>query len=424
MSRKPLFLSLPLLFLAAGASALVGSESGGVAVPLTLDEALRRAASASPVLRSVTCELEAAQAEVRVAGLWPNPEIEVEVEELDGFLSRSAGSETRISVQQPLPMLVREARRRAALAGRDEAQLRVELARLDLGAEVQRRFWEVVAAQQRVALADWSAETAAEVVATVRVLVQAGEVSPLDLVRAEAEAVLTRSSAGGAQRDLQTARLELAEAMGDESPAFSTALGELPAAGDGRADERFAPGLDESADVRLLAASGTRREAELSLARRAWWPEPAVRFGTSRRASDRETSYLASLVFQIPAWDRGRHAVAAARARQDQGLEQRRAELLRLSRARAAARVALDAAREEVQLALDELLPRAAEVYAGVSEGYRRGKLGLLEVLEARRVVVAARESSVEARLRLALAQIEWERLASRGVDGDVGGVR
>lgn len=424
MSRKLVIFCLFLPVLATGAIAQTGSESGSAAVALTLEQARSRAVAQSPVPRSVTFELEAAEADFRMAGLWPNPEFEVEVEELDGFLSRSEDSETRVSVQQALPLFAREARRRVAQMGREEARIRVELARLDLVAEVESRFWRVVAAQEQLALADWSSETAAEVVATVRALVQAGEVSPLDLLRAEAEEIRARSALGAAHRELEAARLGLAEAMGDETPAFSKALDELPTGIDGRDAGTNGPGLDETADMRLLAASENRLAADVSLARRVWWPDPAVRIGTSRRASDRETSYLASLVIQIPAWDRGQHAVAAARARQHQGREQRRSELLRLKLARAAAHAAFDSALAEVQMAMGELLPRATAVFAGVSEGYRRGKLGLLEVLEARRGVVAARESSVEARLRLALARIEWERRSSLGVDGNAGGAR
>lgn len=409
--------ALPLAVLAGAATA-----NPPVAPPpgLTLAEARARALAHSPSLAAAEAELEAARAELRQAGLWPNPELEGEVEELDGWLSRSAESETKVALQQSLPLASRGARVEVARLRRDEAGVRLELARRDVAAEVERRFWVALAAAEGLRLAEASLETAAEVAATVRALVEGGERSPLELSRAEAERALVASSVSAARRHVETARGALAEVIGEASLDPGVPAGELPAGLEVPPDERLADRLGSTAEERLAAIGEARLDAEVILAKRGAWPEPALRLGTIRRGTDRDTGYVAGLAIQLPLWDRKQGEIAAARARREVGRQQRRALALRLSAELRAAHATLRESAEETRLALRELLPKAEEVFTGVNEGYTRGKLGLLEVLEARRTLAAARERAVDARLRLALARVEVERLVGgEAAEGD-----
>jgi len=389
---------------------------------LSLAEARSRAVAQSPLLAAALAELTVATAELRQAGLWPNPELGGEVEELDGILSRSAESETRLALQQPLPILVRGARREVARWGREEAEVRLELARRDLDAEVGRRFWSVLAAQERLQLTEMDLQTAREVSATVRELVAAGEVSPIEESRADADAALVASVLSVARRDLLTARGALANALGEARPAFRTVTGELPTGAEVADLATLQARLGDTAEIRLLAVSEGRLAAESTVARREAWPEPAMRLGTFHRGIDREIGYVAGLAIQLPLWDRKQGAVAAARARQEVGRQRRRLEELRLSATLGAAHADLVQATEETRLGLQELLPRAEAVFSAISEGYRRGKFGLLEVLEARRTLATARERALDARLRLAQARVEVERLVGGSQVGPQGG--
>lgn len=173
---------------------------------MTLAEARARALAHSPGLAAAAAELEAARAELRQAGVWPNPELEGEVEGLDGWLPRSANSETRVTLQRPLPLATRGACVEAARLWRDEAAVRLELARREVVAEVERRFWVALAAAEALRLAEANLRAATEVAATVQALVEAGERSPLELSRAEAERALVASSVSAARRDLVTAQ--------------------------------------------------------------------------------------------------------------------------------------------------------------------------------------------------------------------------
>ena len=314
---------------------------------LTLAEARARALASSPALAAAGAGVSAAEGELRQAGAWPNPELEAEAEELDGFLSRSAESETTLALRQPLPLLSRRPRLDVARWSSEGARAGLDVTRLDLVAEVERRFATALAAQERLALAEGSLATAREVAATVRALVEAGEVSPIELSRAEAEAVVVATELSSCRLGLDTARLALAETLGEGAPSFGVLTGTL-------AGEVPIPALDALQDrltampeQRRLESEDRRLSAELALALRERWPEPAVRVGTFFRGIDPEPAYVAGVSFQLPLWDRKQGAIAAARARQEIGRQHRRAEDLRRGAALASAHATLVQAQDE-----------------------------------------------------------------------------
>ncbi|HPW54471.1 MAG: TolC family protein [Thermoanaerobaculaceae bacterium] len=399
---------LPLAMLAGiTAAAQPGERPPG----LTLAEARARAYAHSPSLAAAAAELEVARAEIRQAELWPNPELAGEVEDLDRSFSRRAESETRMELQQQLPIAVRGTRVAVARLQRDEAGVRLELARRDLAAEVARRFWAALAAGERLRLAEANLENAGEVAATVRALVEGGERSPLEQAQAEAERTLAVSAVHAARRDVLTACSALAEVMGETALDPCTLAGELPLTQEVPSFEALSARLGNTPEERLSVAEQKRLDAEMTLASRGKWPEPVLRLGIIRRGSESTTGYVAGMAIQLPLWDRGQGELAAARARREIGRQQGQARALAMSASLRVAQATLWESAEEVRLLTRESLPRAAEVFAGVNEGYTRGKLGLLEVLEARRMLAAAQERAVEARLRLALARVEVERL-------------
>ncbi len=228
------------------------------------------------------------------------------------------------------------------------------------------------------------------------------------------------ASLSAARRELQTACSALAEAMGEMWLDPCSPTGELPLELKVPPYELLAGKLGSTAEDRLSATEQRRLDAEVALAKRGAWPEPALRLGTIRRGTDRDTGYVAGLAIQLPLWDRKQGEIAAARARREIGRQQGQARALRLRAELRAAHAALRESAEEARLVLGELLPRAEEVFAGLNEGFARGKHGLLDVLEARRMLASAQERALEARLRLALARVEVERLA--GGDAGQGG--
>ena len=75
------------------------------------------------------------------------------------------------------------------------------------------------------------------------------------------------------------------------------------------------------------------------------------------------------------------------------------------------------AAYDQAQAFAGEILPAAKEVFTGAEFGYREGKFGLLDLLDAQRTLFAAKGRQLDALSAYHQARIEVERLIATGLD-------
>jgi len=134
------------------------SEVPEIAEPtgdITLRQALALALMHNSELKAFSWDIRASEAGRLQAGLWPNPALGVEVEEVGGPGERSGfdAAETTIQLGQ-LVELGGKRKKRIKLAGLDEqlAWWDYEIKRLEVFTEVSKAFIEMLATQQRLGL--------------------------------------------------------------------------------------------------------------------------------------------------------------------------------------------------------------------------------------------------------------------------------
>jgi len=197
---------------------------------ITLQEALGLALVRNPELRVSYWLVRASDAERLQASLRPNPELEIEVEEVGGSGERSGfdGAETTVQIAQPIELGQKRAKRTAlADLEKDLAQFDYESKRLDVRAEVTKAFVEVLAAQQRLQLTEELLKLSRELSDTVGKRVDAGKDSPLEKTKAAVAVSDSKLRHEQAVRDLQFARRQLVSTWGSEIPIFERAAGPL-----------------------------------------------------------------------------------------------------------------------------------------------------------------------------------------------------
>jgi cobalt-zinc-cadmium efflux system outer membrane protein len=284
--------------------------------------------------------------------------------------------------------------------------------RLDLLSDVDRRFAELLGAQERCEIASENLETAQEMVEAVTALVEAGETSPIEASRTEIERDLAEIDWQAALKDRDLARRELARLLGQAEPGFQQADGSLVQEVVVPAESDVTNALGRLPDLTRWDDENRRLEASLKLAQRTPWPDLTLSAGIRRYAETQERAYLVGISVPIPLFSRGRGAVIEASARLDQGRLQREAEETRLRMTFASVRLMLEQSASEVQRLRDRVVPNAQQIYDALSEGYRRGKFRLLDLLEARRSLASTRLRYVDALVRLNLAKAELDRLS------------
>lgn len=394
------------------AAAPAGSATTGSV--LTLEDALSRAFGQDPGLTAAMEELRAAEAEAKLAGRLPNPELSVALENVagDGSYNGTDAAELTIAVSQPLELGgKRRLRREAAELGRQLAANGERLARTDVQAETRCRFVAVLAAQEGLALAREQVELTAKALNAAEERIKAGKAPAIDRLRLQGEVSLADLAVTRAERTLVTARQALAAGWGDVQPDFDRVAGDLGALPP-------VPALDEvEGTLEQSAAALNRRIAtellgkELEQARASRIPDPILTAGWRQFEESDEQAWLFGISFPLPLFSQGEEAVAAAGSRLGSA---RAREISARHEARTALRAAwqmLADARDAAEVLGSQVVPAAAEGFAAAEFGYQAGKFSLLELLDARRALFAARQQLLTARTDCHLAAAELQRL-------------
>lgn len=383
---------------------------GGV---LTLEDALALARQANPELRASAQELMAREAEVAQAKSLPNPELGVEAENLAarGRYRSDENLEFTTRISQALEPGTWGSRIRLATAEKEIARLELESKRLDVLAEVGKAFVEALAAQERRDLIRDLLAMAEEARRAAEERLQAGKSPPLDALRSQAALSLARVERDQAEAEARVALKELAQACGVaslDSVHVEGSLEWMSPVPDWRAIETR---ITENPDMARWASERKRQEAAWELEKGARLPPLTLGAGF-RQSPDREGHALtAEISLPLPAWNWNRGAIRAARHRQQRTLAEQEAASLDLSSRLFAAHSRLAASHRGMSHFQEDILPAAEGAYAAADAGYRAGKLGSLEVLEARRTLSETRDRYLEVRTAYHLSALELQRL-------------
>jgi cobalt-zinc-cadmium efflux system outer membrane protein len=364
---------------------LLWSVEASAAEPVTVEAAVRQAIARPALVAVIDSEIAAADAQAQAAGLWPNPVLSYEREEVrEGGLDVV---EQSAQVSQSLDISGRRGLRTTAAAGRAQAaRLDGEAARRRAAIEARRRFWAVAHEQARHGVSQaWLArlEAATSLMGKRR---DAGENSTYDVLRMEREVRSARAALGRSDVAREAAWLELLALTGDLSaPAgWPRVAGDLaPGAVAPPSDVAKRPDL-EAWNLREAAA-----QREVEAAGRGWVPEIDLGAGWRGIASggERGSGFTAALSLSFPIFDHGQGdaALARAKAQRAQALGALLAEDARRRRAPAQARAERLAAlatkiRAETEAAARDLESTADAAWLG-------GELEVLELLDVHRGV-------------------------------------
>ena len=306
-------------------------------------------------------------------------------------------AELTIELSQPIELGgKRRLRREAAELGRQLAANGQKLARAEVLATTRQRFVAVLAAQEGLALAKEQAELAEKSLTAAEERIKAGKAPTIDRLRLQGEASLARLAVTQAERTLVTARQALAASWGEAQPDFDRVAGDLS----------LLPAAPEPSDVEATLeqtpAAANRRIAtelrgnELAQAKARRIPDPSLTVGWRQFEESDEDAWLFGVSFPLPLFNQGQDEVAAASSRFN-GAKAR--ELSARNQARSTLRTAWQAfadARAEAEVLANQVVPAATEGFAAAEFGYRAGKFGLLELLDAQRALFEARQRQLD----------------------------
>ena len=378
-------------------------------VRLSVSDALSRAVSAHPELDAQAAEIEAREGEARQAGLWSNPSIELEADEIGGDRGGLGDAETTVFLRQTIPLGGDRSRaRNAGLAATRVAQQTLRQRRLDLLARTAAAFVEADAAQDRAEVRQELLDLAREAADAITARVEAGRASPIENNRARVLLETARSAATRARLEANAATGELAAILG--APGLEASLGHpQPLFGFNFSEETPQGAIEANARLAVQQAEIARRAAVLRAERAGAIPDVTVGAGMRRYGSSDETAYLASIEIPIPVFDRNQGNIAAAAARETVSLLEADALRRELMREFALNYGRWRRAGEHYESLRTQILPASREAYEASREAYREGELDLLNLLDVQREYFDSRIALIDARSRFAASAIDLD---------------
>ncbi|MEN1940458.1 TolC family protein [Luteimonas sp. MJ174] len=385
--------------------------------PLTLDDAFLRVADAHPDLRLFGARHEALKAELDRSSLRPALVAGAEVENVLGTGPASGldGAEITLSLASVLERGGKlDARRTLAQSRIDALAIEREAQRLDLLAEVARRYLAVVGAQREGELAQLDVDQRERTVAAARRRHEAGA-SPESVVLT-AQAALARSELDRARaRQRQAAaRQHLAALWGERNPAFEILGGDLLAVPQIADFAVLADWLQRTPELAQFVDQQRIGEARLQLARSEATPDFDWQVGVRRMADGDDFGLVGSVSIPLGTTRRAQPGIRAARAELTALEIEREAVGLSLYSTLAEAHGRFGVARLEAQRLGEDVLPRLAKAEAAAATAYRAGAASYLEWSSLQAERAAARQQQLAAALEAQRALIEIQRLTGQ----------
>jgi cobalt-zinc-cadmium efflux system outer membrane protein len=377
-----------------------------------LDRIIELALERNPAIATARSVIEQNEGGQIQAGAYPNPLITAQSADAairdpsNGIRIIERGVTVHQTVEWPG---MRSARKDAAGAGLEGATVGLEVAKLNLIAEVKGLFYELLLAERTVDLLQQNFETVQEVARIVKPRVRSGEGPQFESVKAEVEVLKAKQELTKAKNAVRVRLVGLDTlTAGGLGPRYKV-QGDFRSLRDHLDPEQMAA-RDLSQHPILKRQGKLVEQAEITVSKERQSRMPNVTmFGGYAREAGREAVF-GGLTVPTPIWylQQGHIATALGSQRKEE------AELLRARNdlARAINQHAREAetAQEQILVYEEGLLKQAQEALRIAQLSFRQGASSLLDVLDAQRVQRQITVDYNQARFELSLALTRFER--------------
>ena len=396
-------------------SAISRAESGLVTdgQTISLNEAVVKTMVRNPELVAFGQQIQAQDGRVLQAGLAPNPELSLTVEnalgtgEFNGFDS----AEATLSIAWVLERGVRQRRLDTARAGVSLLTVEADIMRLDAAAETARLFFACLSNQARMVSTGEAVQLAADTVKAIQKRVKAGKSPQADLSRAQAELARMKLNQEDIEHELLSASRRLAAQWGETEPGFTRVSGNLLTLPNTESFTTLKARIDQNPDFSRFLSKQRLGEAELHLAEAQRKPNWRVSAGVRRHESFNDEALVANITIPLTLRNKNQGGIAEAQA----NLAQTEADAIAM---RIRIETSLFVIYQELQHSLhraktfrDDVIPQLEQALADTRNAYELGRYSYFEWHTVQKDLLEARRALVEASVDAHKNTIEIERL-------------
>lgn len=390
----------------------LGAESTpgeGKPAAMSLNDLETLALERNPTLIQAAVKIENARGKAQQAGLYPNPLVGYEGEQM-GLRGASGGERQGGFIQQEIVTAGKLRLSRAKYQQEVvQAEWQASAQQIRVLNAIRIRFYELLAKARLVEVHNDMLANAKDALQVTREMVNVGQANQPDLLQAEIEVNLDSVALRNAEKKLRASWEQLAAVVGAPELMQTPLTGQLEPDGPLLSkNDLLAQLLSDSPELQIAHAEIARDQITIQRERREPIPNILVRSATGYNFESRTTTTDLSLGFRLPLFDRNQGTIRQARADLARGVaELSRIELI-LRQRFADAYMRYETAFEEAQNFQKETLPRAKQAFELYKKYVQKDRRAAMpQMLVAERIYSQLREDHVRSLLRLREAEVE-----------------
>ena len=384
---------------------------------LSLQQAVKSTLNENPDLKVFAFRQDALNGQLQSAQLAPEYELSVSADNIAGSdeYTGTDQAEWTIALSSTLE-LGGQQKARVALAnsglGRLEAQLQVDALRA-LG-NVTRHYIQVLAAQEKVALAQSSFKLAQQTLQQVRTRAQAGAAPKAEVLRAQAASSHAQLQLSAQKQSLNALKMVLAAQWGDSEVTFTQVNGSLYEFGQDATFPQLYRRLKLNPAIEVFAAQERLQAAQLRLAQTQSSGNIGWSLGVKQFAQSNSSALVAGINMPLFSGSRNTGALQTAHAQLNEASAQKDAALLALRTQLYQAYSNRQQAIHTVNTLRKDVVPTLTQALKETRKAYESGRYRYLDYVSAQQDLLSAQGALIDAGAAALTFGAEIEQLSAQ----------
>ncbi len=383
---------------------------------ITLPWVLEKTLLSNPQLQIFPYELRVNEALVLQAGITPNPELSVELENILGTGDKQGLDNAEVSLGLSQLIELGDKRQRRidfAEAGERQTLTEYELLRLDILAQATRNYYQVLRLQS---LQDWNLqriEIEGKALNTIASRAKAGAVAQADVSKMQLRLMRAKAVQQQLVGDTQVAKQRLAlswagEVHFDRIEGKLDILTDIPTAASVLNAIETAPQYLQLLSVERLMYAKRRMEESKA--------QYDITLGVGVRGYDGfdDGALMVNFSMPIPLSNPNQGNILAAKANEDKAMEQQKLARTQLKLTLLEIHQVMVNNARQASLLREELLPLAQRLLTETQSAYQTGQVTVLQLVDAQSELFNVERELIDAKVAVYQQKLELERITGQ----------
>ncbi len=386
---------------------------------LNLKTIIKRALQGSPRLKSAKSAVAASKGKHTQSGLYVNPEINIQAENIagGGRYRGTQSAEITYGVSQVIETGGKRSKRKK-MTQQDVAFSHYSqmLETLDVIYEANLAYASAVAAQEMLRLADEQKKVAEDLYKEVSNRVKAAREPLIQKSKAQITLSTTTFACERAKRNLSQAKFIISNLWGEQEDSFELEKTDFFNLTPPMTKAEVKKRIEENIYFKRMKTAQARLEAQYELEKANSLPDPRINVGVRDFRDTGHQAWVVGVSVPIPLFNQNQGNIKQALHEISKAKFDTKNTQLELINAGYKALEDQINAYQNADNLKTSILPSAEKAFSLSFQGYREGKLPYIEVLDALRTLFELKEQYLSVLRDYHIAKAEVERLTAKNV--------